>query len=117
MQTIGKKRYPKFKYKVEEDEESAIITLSLNKKYLEQVILWSAESDDKDFRPKTFVAKELNISHCAKAEVKVNFPKQGYKAFLIMAKYKHPNGGEPYNITTRMFTADSKELFDEVYIP
>jgi hypothetical protein len=34
-----------------------------------------------------------------------------------MAKYRHPNGGEPYNITTRMFTADADEVFDEIFEP
>ena len=117
MQTINRKKYPKFDYTVSKGEHSATINLSFDKKHLEGVILWEAESENKDFRPQKFISKELDISHCSKAKVEVGFPKQGYKAFLITAKYKHPNGKEPYNITTRMFTADKDELFDEVYIP
>ena len=117
VQTINNKKYPKFEYKVSEGKESATITLSLDKRHLEQIVVWEAESDNKDFRPQKFVPSKLNIAHRAKAKVEVAYPKQGYKAFLITAKYRHPNGGEPYNITTRMFTADSDELFDEVYIP
>ena len=57
------------------------------------------------------------VAHKGKARVEVKFPTKGYKAFIVMAKYSHPNGGEPYNITTRMFTASPEELFDEIYTP
>lgn len=116
-QTINQKKYPKFDYSISEGKNSATINLTLDKRHLKQILLWEAESDDKEFRPHKFHAKEFSISHRGKAKVEVEYPQQGFKAFLVIAKYKHPNGGEPYNITTRMFTADNNEVFDEVYVP
>ena len=107
----------KFDYKIKEGQSSATITLNTDKELLEEVIIWEATSDNKDFRQSKFIPSEQGISHKGKAQVVVNYPTTGYKAFLVMAKYKHPNGNEPYNITTRMFTADNDEVFDEIFEP
>ncbi len=116
-QTIDGAKYPRFDYKIKEGEGAATITLKADKAHLEEVILWEATSENKDFRQSKFIPIEQGISHKGKAKVMVNYPKTGYKAFLVMAKYKHPNGVEPYNITTRMFTADNDEVFDEIFEP
>lgn len=116
-QTIEGLKYPKFDYKIKEKQGGATITIKADKAHLEEVILWQATSENKDFRQSKFIPTELGISHKDKAKVEVKYPTTGYKAFLIMAKYKHPNGGEPYNITTRMFTADTNEVFDEIFEP
>ena len=116
-QTINGMVYPKFDYKIKEGQSSATITLNTDKELLEEVIIWEATSDNKDFRQSKFIPSEQGISHKGKAQVVVNYPTTGYKAFLVMAKYKHPNGNEPYNITTRMFTADNDEVFDEIFEP
>lgn len=116
-QTIDGMEYPKFDYKIKEGKGSATLTIKADKRHLEEVILWEAESENKDFRKCKFVPSEQGIAHTGKAKVMINYPKTGYKAFLVMAKYKHPNGNEPYNITTRMFTADTDEVFDEIYEP
>ena len=116
-QTINGMVYPKFDYKIKEGQSGATITLNTDKELLEEVIIWEATSDNKDFRQSKFIPSEQGISHKGKAQVVVNYPTTGYKAFLVMAKYKHPNGNEPYNITTRMFTADNDEVFDEIFEP
>ena len=116
-QTIDGMEYPKFDYKIKEGKGSATLTIKADKHHLEEVILWEAESENKDFRKCKFVPSEQGIAHTGKAKVMINYPKTGYKAFLVMAKYKHPNGCEPYNITTRMFTADTDEVFDEIFEP
>lgn len=116
-QTIDGMEYPKFDYKIKEGQGSATLSIKADKQHLEEVILWEAESENKDFRKCKFVPSEHGIAHTGKAKVVINYPKTGYKAFLVMAKYKHPNGNEPYNITTRMFTADDDEVFDEIFEP
>ena len=117
QQTIAKEKYPRFDYSIQEDANGASVKLKTSKRHLQEVIIWEAESSDKDFRDEKFVAKELNISNKKSVELSVDYPTKGYKAFLVMVKYKHPNGKEPYNISTRMFTADNKELFEEIYEP
>jgi hypothetical protein len=47
----------------------------------------------------------------------VDYPQSGYKAFVVILKYRHPSKpNATYNITTRMYTADSDELFDEAFV-
>ena len=116
-QTIDGQKYPRFDYKIKEKQGSAMLTLKTSKQHLEEVIVWEAESENKDFRQSKFVPSAQGVAHKGKAKVEVKFPAKGYKAFIVMAKYSHPNGGEPYNITTRMFTASPEELFDEIFEP
>ena len=116
-QTIDGMEYPKFDYNIKEEKGSATITIKTDKALLENIIVWEAVSENKDFRKSEFIPTAMGISHKGKVKVKISYPASGYKAFLVMAKYKHPNGGEPYNITTRMFTADSNEVFDEIFEP
>ena len=116
-QTIDGMEYPKFDYKIKEKQGSATITLKTDRALLQNVIIWEAVSENKDFRPSKFEPTALGISGKSSVKVNIELPKSGYKAFLVMAKYKHPNGNEPYNITTRMFTADVNEVFDEIFEP
>jgi PhoPQ-activated pathogenicity-related protein len=116
-QTIDGQKYPRFDYKVKEQQGSTTLILKTSKQHLEEIIVWEAESENKDFRQSKFVPTTQDVAHKGKARVEVKFPTKGYKAFIVMAKYKHPNGNEPYNITTRMFTASPEELFDEIYTP
>lgn len=116
-QTIDGMQYPRFDYNIKEQQGSATVVIKADKTHLEEVILWEATSENKDFRQSKFIPTEQGISHKGKTKVEVNYPAEGYKAFIVMAKYKHPNGNEPYNITTRMFTADNDEVFDEIFKP
>ncbi len=116
-QTIDGIQYPRFDYKIKEQQGNATVVIKADKTHLEEVILWEATSENKDFRQSMFIPTEQGISHKGKAKVEVNYPTEGYKAFIVMAKYRHPNGSEPYNITTRMFTADNDEVFEEIFEP
>ena len=116
-QTINGMEYPRFDYTIKEMKGSAELTLKADKAHLENVIVWEALSENKDFRKSEFMPTIKGISHKGKVKVRVEYPAKGYKAFIVMAKYRHPNGGEPYNITTRMFTADADEVFDEIFEP
>ena len=105
-------------YKVKKQDGKAELNFNADKELLEDVLVWEAYSDDKDFRPKKFEPSRLGISAKANFFVEVAYPKKGYKAFMVMLKYKHPSiSGATYNITTRMYTADSDELFDETFVP
>lgn len=116
-QTIDGMEYPRFDYTIKEMKGSAELTLKADKAHLENVIVWEALSENKDFRQSEFMPTIKGISHKGKVKVRVEYPTKGYKAFIVMAKYRHPNGGEPYNITTRMFTADADKVFDEIFEP
>ena len=117
-QTIHGTKYPRMDYKVKKQDGKAELNFNADKELLEDVLVWEAYSDDKDFRPKKFEPSRLGISAKANFSVEVAYPEKGYKAFMVMLKYKHPSiSGATYNITTRMYTADSDELFDETFVP
>jgi PhoPQ-activated pathogenicity-related protein len=117
-QTIHGTKYPRMDYKVKKQDGKAELNFNADKELLEDVLVWEAYSDDKDFRPKKFEPSRLGISAKANFSVEVAYPEKGYKAFMVMLKYKHPSiSGATYNITTRMYTADSDELFDEAFVP
>lgn len=116
-QTIEGEKYPRFDYSISENKSGATISIKAEKGHLEELILWQAESENRDFRQSEFTPTDQGVAHKGKAKVRVEYPTKGYKAFIVMAKYRHPNGGEPYNITTRMFTADNNEIFDEAFTP
>ena len=117
-QTILGKEYPCMDYKIKEKGRKMRLDIQAEKGMLEDVIVWEAYSDDKDFRPKKFEPSRLGISAKAKFSVDVAYPGKGFKAFMVMLKYKHPSIPDAtYNITTRMFTASPDELFEEVFVP
>lgn len=114
-QTIEGEKYPRFDYTLTEGSDHATITLKLDKRHLEDIEIWEATSENREFRQSRFTPIKKGISHKRKAEIRIDYPKSGYKAFIVMVKYRHPNGDGTYNISTRMYTADSNEVFDEVF--
>ncbi len=76
---------------------------------LVDAIVWSADSEDRDFRDEEWVGKSLNAKNQEKIEVEINYPEAGYKAFYVDLKYVDPNGDE-YTKSTRMFVADEKGI-------
>ena len=117
-QTIHGKKYPCYGYQIKEQDGKIKLDIQAEKNLLEDVLVWEACSDDKDFRPKKFEPSRLGISAKANFSVEVAYPDKGYKAFMVMLKYKHPSIPDAtYNITTRMFTASPTELFEEVFVP
>ncbi len=77
---------------------------------LKKATLWICDSPDQDFRNDKFVDRNIEFDNFSEIKVKVDFPVSGFRAFYIELTYPDPVEGE-YSITTRMFVADSKELF------
>ena len=116
-QTINKEKYPKFEYAPRQLADHIEIDIKADKKLLKEVVVWEAVSENKDFRKCTFAPRTVDGMAGKKSfTVKVDYPKQGNKAFLVMLKYKHPSKEDTYNITTRMYTADSDELFEKAFV-
>jgi PhoPQ-activated pathogenicity-related protein len=76
---------------------------------LDDAILWSALSTDRDFRDELWSDSILNASGKDKIIFEVRYPGTGFKAFYIDLKYKAPFGGG-YTESTRMFVADENKL-------
>lgn len=116
-QTINGAKYPKFEYTPRQLEDCTMIDIKANKRLLEEVIVWEAISENKDFRKCQFIPRTVDgVVGKNRFSVKVDYPKQGNKAFVVMLKYKHPSKEGTYNISTRMYTADNDELFEEAFV-
>ncbi|MBQ3197729.1 MAG: PhoPQ-activated pathogenicity-like protein PqaA type [Alistipes sp.] len=118
-QSINGLKYPQMDYKAKESAEGITLHFKANKDLLEGVEIWEANSENKDFRKCEFKPTKVDgVAHSRRFKVGVDYPQSGYKAFVVILKYRHPSKpNATYNISTRMFTADSDELFDEPYIP
>ena len=117
-QSINGMKYPKMTYKASESSEGITLQFKADKDLLESVELWQAEGDHKDFRKSEFKQTKVDgVAHSKSFKIEVDYPQSGYKAFVVILKYRHPSKpNATYNITTRMFTADNDELFDEAFV-
>lgn len=116
-QSINDMKYPKMEYKVSQSSKGIVLKFKTDKELLEGVEVWQTQTDNKDFRKCEFKPTKVNgVAHSRRFKVAVDYPQSGFKAFVVILKYRHPSKpNATYNITTRMFTADSDELFDEAF--
>lgn len=106
---IGNK-HPKCDYTISEDNGVVTLEVKANPKLLDDAILWSAESDDRDFRDEEWTGKSLGEKGEKDFTVTLKHPKSGFKAFYVDLKYKAPFGKD-YTQSTRMFLMDNEELY------
>lgn len=107
--TLKKEPYTEIDYELSTDETSATLSVSSDSEDLKSIYLWSADSDDRDFRDETWESQKINPGEGKAAVQKVPFPKKGYKAFYIDLEYTDPNGGT-YTKSTRMYLVDDDEV-------
>ena len=105
--TLEKQEYPKFNYEITSDEKSATLAVESNSDELLNVFLWSADSEDRDFRDEEFT--RITIDKNRQLNSKVDYPEKGYKAFYIDMEYADPKGGK-YTKSTRMYVVDNDEV-------
>ncbi|HET8736930.1 MAG TPA: PhoPQ-activated protein PqaA family protein [Pricia sp.] len=107
--TLAQKPYDDLAYELNADATSATLDVASDSEALSAAYLWSADSEDRDFRDEKWDSTQLRLSGDGKVIQKIPFPKQGYEAFYIDLEYKVPNGGT-YTKSTRMYVADDDEI-------
>ncbi|MCF6223236.1 MAG: PhoPQ-activated pathogenicity-related family protein [Flavobacteriaceae bacterium] len=107
--TLDKKPYNDLVYQIASDKKSAILTVKTTSDELLNMYIWSADSDDRDFRDEKFISKIIPSEKNKEIKYEIQFPKKGYKAFYIDLEYSDPNGGK-YTKSTRMYVADDDEV-------
>ena len=107
--TLSKKTYPQCVWKTSNTAAGVAVDIKTTADKLTDVIIWSADSPDKDFRNDKWASKSLGINHKGTVKVTEAFPKNGYRAFYVNLKYKDANGGE-YTESTRVFMTDEKAV-------
>ncbi|HTF19963.1 MAG TPA: PhoPQ-activated protein PqaA family protein [Chryseolinea sp.] len=110
-ETIAGKPYPELTPSITYSTKGIILKIKASPDVLTGVSIWSADSDDTDFRDNKWSSKEVTIKKKSNIVTVVPaYPASGYRAFYVDLKYKDPNGGE-YTESTRMFLADTDEVF------
>ena len=107
--TLKKTPYPELKYKLDTDKTSATLSVESDSKALVNAFLWSADSEDRDFRDEKWDSIPLTPADKGVIKEKISFPKKGFKSFYIDLEYKDPNGGT-YTKSTRVYLADEDEV-------
>ncbi len=109
--TIAGKAYPECQADIAYDKKGITLKVKTSPDRLVGVSLWSADSDDTDFRDNKWTSQEVVLKKKSPLVIsKQPYPTSGYRAFYIDLKYKDSNGGE-YSECTRMFVADQDEVF------
>ncbi len=108
-QTLAKEPYTDLNYELNTDQTTATLSVESDSQNLKTGYLWSADSEDRDFRDEIWKATKINATSGKTAVEKIPFPKKGFKAFYIDLEYDNPNGGS-YTKSTRMYVADDDEV-------
>lgn len=101
--------YPTNTWNVREEEDAAVLSITLNDPSLQGASLWSATSADRDFRDEKWRDEKLKISDTSTITLRQAYPQDGYMAFYVDLRYRHPHGGS-YTVSTRVFLMDSEEV-------
>ncbi|MBN1985049.1 MAG: PhoPQ-activated pathogenicity-like protein PqaA type [Prolixibacteraceae bacterium] len=109
-EAITGNKHPKCDYSISEDNGVVTLSVQADPSTLEDAILWSANSDDRDFRDEEWVETPLGKKGEKEFNIQLNNPESGYKAFFVDLKYKAPHGSD-YTQSTRVFLMDNKELY------
>ncbi|MEQ8879633.1 MAG: PhoPQ-activated protein PqaA family protein, partial [Cyclobacteriaceae bacterium] len=107
--TLNGKEYPTCDWQIEENGKEVMISTTTSSDKLVDALIWTADSEDRDFRDEEFGSKSLNAKQLRRIDTTVSFPESGYRAFYIDLKYVDPIG-EEYVVSTRMFVADSTRI-------
>lgn len=110
-ETISGRPYPELTPTLTYTPKAITLKIKASPDVLTGVSLWSADSQDTDFRNDKWTSKEVAIKKKGDVLTVVpTYPVSGYRAFYVDLRYKDPNGGE-YTESTRMYLADNDEVF------
>jgi len=107
--TLVSQDYPTCEWDIEENDSKIHLKAKANPDLLVDAIVWSADSEDRDFRDEQWECVSLGIEKTDQINTQISYPENGYKAFYMNLKYTDPNG-EEYVESTRMFVANSKQV-------
>lgn len=110
--TITNGVYPKCDYSVTEENGKIMLKIQATPEILEDAVLWSATSGDREFRDKVWSSVSLGKTNVAEFTQEITYPEKGFKAFYIDLKYKAPVTGS-FTQSTRMFLANSEKILLE----
>lgn len=110
--TVSGKPYPACGWSSEQKDNEIILHVTNSPEVLAGATLWSAKSDDRDFRDEEWSSENIPADHKDHITVTVPLPEAGYLAFYVDLTYPDPNGGD-YVKSTRMFIADTSGILND----
>ncbi len=110
--TVSGGPYPVCNWNITEQAGLLNLSVETSPEELLDAALWTADSDDRDFRDENWSSEDLDATNQKIVKVLVNFPESGYRAFYLDLIYSDPNGGE-YTKSTRMFVANDSILLND----
>ena len=105
--TLAKSKYPACNYEISSDNSSATLAVQASPDELLNAYIWSASSDDRDFRDEEWTSSSIDSEDKNSITYTVNFPETGFKAFYIDLEYSDPNGGK-YTKSSRMYVVNTE---------
>lgn len=107
--TLAKTKYPACNYEISSDNSSATLAVQASPNELLNAYLWSASSEDRDFRDENWTSITIDSENKESITYKVDFPEKGFKAFYIDLEYSDPNGGK-YTKSSRMVVVNNEKV-------
>ena len=108
--TLRKEDYPACQWDITEKNGEITLEVKATPDALVDAVLWSADSEDRDFRDEEWVSHRLGVKHQENIEATVAYPTTGFKAFYVDLKYTDAQGAV-YSKSTQSYVADEDEVF------
>jgi len=109
--TLRHEKHPVCKWKLAKNESLITLSAEASPDKLLGASLWSADSEDRDFRDEIWSSVDVEYQDKNYIETEVDIPDSGYRAFYLDLKYSDTMG-EAYTISTRMFVSDGTGVLE-----
>ncbi len=117
LQTLRGGKYPTVDSRASLSGQQIDLQINFSRGKLLKAEVWEACSDNRDFRDRTFQPVFTTKPKGKKFSLPVSLPSDGNKAFFAMLTFRHPLSKRSYTLCSRMYTADSRELFQGMFQP
>jgi PhoPQ-activated pathogenicity-related protein len=107
--TLKKQEYKECSYDIASDKSSATLSVTSSPDELLNIYVWSAVSEDRDFRDEEWTSSTIEKPSQKKVNYKTEYPASGFKAFYMDLEYSDPNGGK-YTKSSRMYLVNNTEV-------
>ncbi|MBW7893204.1 MAG: PhoPQ-activated pathogenicity-like protein PqaA type, partial [Chitinophagaceae bacterium] len=107
--TVTNTAYPECDWTTSVSKKGVKVKIKATKDELLDVIVWHADSQDRDFRNDQWTSNDTRISGKKKIKITEALPQSGYRAFYVDLKYKDVHGN-PYTVSTRVFMTDTRTI-------
>lgn len=108
--TLQKKPYPICQWDISQKKGGITLRVKATADQLVDAVLWSADSEDRDFRDEEWVSESLGVKNQKNIKTTITYPTAGFKAFYMDLKYTDANG-TVYSKSTQSYVADEDEVF------